>query len=73
MLGLMINDMEKRELEYLIKRELDEIIFDLDDHRIDHLVKNAMRDRYKTLFQLLRRVSTDKECLRYIPKRTKNE
>jgi hypothetical protein len=73
MIGLMINDMEKRELEYIIKRELDEILFDLDDHRIDNLVKNAMRERYKTLFQLLRRVSSERECLRYIPKRTQNE
>jgi hypothetical protein len=73
MIGLMIDEMEKRELEYIIKRELDEILFDLDDHRIDNLVKNAMRERYKTLFQLLRRVSSDRECLRYIPKRTQNE
>jgi hypothetical protein len=73
MLGLMINQTELKELEYLIKRELDEIIFDLDDNRIDNMVKSAMRERYKILFQLLRRVATDKECMRYIPKKTQNE
>jgi hypothetical protein len=73
MLGLMINHTEIKELEYLIKRELDEIIFDLDDSRIDNMVKDAMKERYKVLFQLLRRVASDKECMRYIPKKTQNE
>ncbi|WP_047981920.1 hypothetical protein [Ornithinibacillus contaminans] len=73
MLGLMINHTEQKELEYIIKRELDEIIFDLEDNRIDHMVKSAMKERYKVLFQLLRRVAGEKECMRYIPKKTKNE
>ncbi len=69
----MINHTELKELEYLIKRELDEIIFDLDDSRIDNMVKDAMKERYKVLFQLLRRVASEKECMRYIPKKTQNE
>ncbi|MBC5638598.1 MULTISPECIES: hypothetical protein [Ornithinibacillus] len=73
MLGLMINQTEQKELEYLIKRELDEIIFDLDDTRIDNMVKSAMKERYKVLFQLLRRVASEQECMRYIPKKTQNE
>ncbi|WP_096271347.1 hypothetical protein [Paucisalibacillus globulus] len=73
MLGLMINHTEQKELEYLIKRELDEIIFDLDDSRIDNMVKSAMKERYKILFQLLRRVANEKECMRYIPRKTQNE
>lgn len=73
MLGLLINHTEQKEIEYLIKRELDEIIFDLDDNRIDNMVKSAMKERYKVLFQLLRRVASEKECMRYMPKRTQNE
>ncbi|MGY0694066.1 hypothetical protein ACW2QC_15010 [Virgibacillus sp. FSP13] len=73
MLGLLINDMEQKEIEYLLKRELEELLLDLDDHRIDHLVKRAMRERYKILFQLFRRVASQQECLKYMPKRTKNE
>ncbi|WP_026907650.1 hypothetical protein [Paucisalibacillus globulus] len=73
MLGLMINLTEQKELEYLIKRELDEIIFDLDDSRIDNMVKSAMKERYKILFQLLRRVAAEKECVRYIPRKMQNE
>ncbi|MEN1970655.1 hypothetical protein WMZ97_21760 [Lentibacillus sp. N15] len=73
MLGLLINDIEQKEMEYLLKRELEELLMDLEDHRIDHLVKRAMRERYQILFQLFRRVASEQECLKYIPKRTKYE
>ena len=39
MIGLLINEKEIKEIEYLIKREMDEILFDLKDERIDHIVK----------------------------------
>ncbi|MHA6253470.1 hypothetical protein [Oceanobacillus sp. CAU 1775] len=67
MLGLLINEMEQKEIEYLIKRELDELLLDLDDHRIDYMVKIAMKERYQKLFQLLRRVAHENECLPYLP------
>ncbi|WP_217588832.1 hypothetical protein [Lentibacillus saliphilus] len=68
MLGLLINDMEQKELTYVIQRELDELLFDLGDQRIDSIVKQAMRDRYRILFQLFRRVANEQDCLKYIPK-----
>ncbi|TYS84391.1 hypothetical protein [Rossellomorea aquimaris] len=66
MLGLMINDREKQEIEYLLKREMDEILFDLKDSRIDHIVKRAMEERYKILFSLFKRFASHKECLKYM-------
>ncbi|MGM8212816.1 hypothetical protein ACLIBH_08475 [Virgibacillus sp. W0430] len=66
MLGLLINHLEHREIEYLIKRELEEILFDLEDPRIDPSVKLAMKDRYRTLFQLYRRVADPNECYKYV-------
>lgn len=68
MIGLLINNKEVKEIEYLIKRELDEILFDLGDDRIDHIVKRAMEERYNVLFALFRRVATPQECLKYIRK-----
>jgi hypothetical protein len=73
MLGLLINEMEQKEIEYVLKRELDELLMDLEDHRIDHIVKRAMRERYQVLFQLFRRVASDKECIKYMPRRSKNQ
>ncbi|MFB4473600.1 hypothetical protein ACDI16_11720 [Oceanobacillus caeni] len=68
MLGLLINKMEKREMEYMVKSELEEIRIDLEDTRIDNSVKAAMKDRYHVLFQLLRRLGNEKDCIKYMPK-----
>ncbi|MED3561523.1 hypothetical protein [Bacillus xiapuensis] len=68
MLGILINEKEVKEMEYLIKREMDEILFDLRDERIDHIVKRAMEERYKVLFTLFRRVASPSECLKYMRK-----
>ncbi|WHY56946.1 hypothetical protein [Peribacillus simplex] len=70
MLGLLINDKEKMELEYLLKREMDEILFDLQDDRIDHLVKRAINEKYNILFRLFKRVGTEEECLMYMRGKT---
>lgn len=67
-LGLLINDTEQKELEYLVKRELEELLMDLEDQRIDELVKQTMRERYKVLFHLLKRFANEQECLRYMLK-----
>ncbi|CDO03793.1 hypothetical protein BN988_02312 [Oceanobacillus picturae] len=73
MLGLLINEMEQKEVEYLLKRELEELLMDLEDHRIDHKLKPSMGERYQLLFQLFRRVASEKECLKYMPKRSGNQ
>ncbi|HHU20409.1 MAG TPA: hypothetical protein GXZ58_09410 [Bacilli bacterium] len=66
MIGMIVNEKELRELEYMIKKEMDELIFDMEDTRIDVVVKRAMCNRYQTLFQLFRRVATDQEVQKYI-------
>jgi hypothetical protein len=71
MLGFLINGKEEDEIKYLIKREMDEILFDMKDDRIDLIVKNAMQERYKILFSLFKRLATPKECLQYIPSKEK--
>jgi hypothetical protein len=66
MLGFLVNQKEIKELEYLIKREMDEILFDLSDERIDHIVKTSMKERYKILFSLFKRVAPPVECMKYM-------
>ncbi|MBO9131134.1 hypothetical protein [Bacillus sp. 165] len=68
MLGFLVNEKEIKELEYLLKREMDEILFDFDDNRIDYVVKHAMEERYKILFRLFKRVAAPAECSRYMRK-----
>lgn len=66
MIGLLITDMERREIEYLIKREFEELLLDLGDHRIDQVIKQSMIERYKVLFHLFRKVASEEECLKYM-------
>ncbi|GAE93679.1 hypothetical protein JCM21714_2782 [Gracilibacillus boraciitolerans JCM 21714] len=73
MLGLLINEKEQYELQYVIKRELEELLLDLEDHRIDKMVKKAMEERYKALFQLYTRVANEEEIKKYIPKKVQIE
>ena len=71
MIGIIIDQREEKEIRYLIKREMDEILFDMKDERIDHIVKKAMEERYKILFSLFKRVAPPVECFRYIPAKQK--
>ena len=66
MYGLLINQEEKEEIIYLLKREMDEILFDIKNEHIDLIIKEAMADRYKTLFTLFKRIAAHQECMRYI-------
>ncbi|HLS59860.1 MAG TPA: hypothetical protein VK044_01865 [Virgibacillus sp.] len=66
MLAFIINDMERKEMEYVVKRELEEILMDLEDERIDDIVKETMCDRYQVLFKLLQRVVSEQECSKYM-------
>ncbi|WP_453992340.1 hypothetical protein [Bacillus nitroreducens] len=66
MIGLLVDQIEVKELEYLLKREMDEILFDVEDSRIDHIVKRAMEERYQILFRLFKRIADPSECSRYI-------
>lgn len=71
--GIIIHEKEKLEIQYLLKREMDEILYDLEDERIDHIVKRAMKERYKILFSLFTRVAPHNECMNYIIDTKKKE
>lgn len=61
---------EQKELEYILKRELDELLFDFADERIHHVVKKTMEERYQIVFGLFRKAASAEECMRYARKRT---
>ena len=68
MIGLLVDDKEKEELIYLLKREMDELLFDLYDERINHYVKTGMEERYDILYSLFKRIASPNDCLRYMKK-----
>ncbi|MDQ0300852.1 glutamyl-tRNA reductase [Salibacterium salarium] len=66
MLGLLIRKKEAQELEYIIKRELEELLLDFEDERIEETVKKVMEEKYKIVFGLYRRIASPEECSKYI-------
>ncbi|NCU18130.1 hypothetical protein [Pallidibacillus pasinlerensis] len=73
MIGIMINKKEAEELIYLLKREMDELLMDFSDERINVVVKYAMEERYHLLFSLFKRIAPPNECIPYIRKSKYND
>lgn len=65
MIGFMINEKEKLELIYVIKRELEEILFDLGDERISNVLKKSMLQRFNILISILQRIAIEKDWRNY--------
>lgn len=66
MLGFIVSNQEVKEIEFLLKREMEEILLDLQDSRIEFIVKETMEERYQVLFKLLKRIAPSQECTKYI-------
>ncbi|MGN1385083.1 MAG: hypothetical protein ACI4XS_00665 [Bacillus sp. (in: firmicutes)] len=66
MLGILLTELEKQEIEYLVKRELDELLYDFEDRKIEGIVKRAMEERYRILFKLYAKVASPAACSRYV-------
>jgi hypothetical protein len=71
-LGMIMNQQELKEFEYLLKKEMEEIIFDLTDERIDKIVKSALEDRYQVMFNLFRRIAAPADCRKYLRRKIYN-
>ncbi|GGG07376.1 hypothetical protein [Paenibacillus abyssi] len=65
MLGILFSDKECRELDYVLRKELDEMLLDLNDSRMDGEIKQAIAKRYKVIFRMYARIATPKELSRY--------
>jgi hypothetical protein len=65
MLGMMLTDRECKEYEYLLRKEMDEMLLDLNDRRLDASVKDAISKRYKVVFRMYARIASPKELSRY--------
>ncbi len=72
-LGFLFSTKECKELEYLLKRELEEMLLDFGDKRIDHLVKRAMEERYSILFKMYARIANPTELSKYVRRKKASE
>jgi hypothetical protein len=64
-LGILLNERECKEFDYLLRKELDEMLLDLKDKRIDKSMKSAIELRYKVIFRMFARLASPKELSRY--------
>ncbi|MFC4601488.1 hypothetical protein [Cohnella hongkongensis] len=65
MLGMMFTEKECREFDYLLRKEMDEMLLDMSDRRLDGPVKDAIKRRYKIIFRMYARIAPPKELSRY--------
>ncbi|MFC0469704.1 hypothetical protein ACFFHM_03945 [Halalkalibacter kiskunsagensis] len=66
MLGVILNEKEVQEVEYMLKREMEELLLDLSDPRIDEVVKRAMEEKYQIVFKIYKRFVPPKETMKYV-------
>ncbi|WP_188208041.1 hypothetical protein [Alkalibacillus aidingensis] len=69
MIGLMVNEYEQKEIEYLLRKEMDELLYDFTHMDLEEQVKEAIRERYILLFNIYKRFASQKDCLKYTPNR----
>lgn len=65
MLGILFNEKECKELDYVLRKELDEMLMDLNDARLDSEMKAAVANRYKIIFRMYARFASPRELSRY--------
>ncbi|WP_058300234.1 hypothetical protein [Gorillibacterium timonense] len=65
MLGFLFNDRECRELEYMLRKELDEMTYDLKDDQLNREIRSAVEGRYKIVFRMYARLASPQEISRY--------
>lgn len=65
MLGMLFNERECKEFDYVLRKELDEMLQDLADHRLDGDIRKSIAKRYKIIFRMYARVATPKQLSKY--------
>jgi hypothetical protein len=65
MLGILFTDKECKELDYMLRKELDEMLLDMSDRRLDGPVREAITTRYKVIFRMYARMASPRELSRY--------
>lgn len=68
-MGFLFDERECRELDYILRKELDDMLFDLADSRIDEDIKKAIEGRYKVIFRMYSRIAQPKELVKYVRNR----
>lgn len=66
MIGFLLSEKEGREFKYLLEKEMEELLLDLADGRIDEIVKQAMEERYGLIFRMYARIADSRQISKYV-------
>ncbi|WP_260858847.1 hypothetical protein [Fictibacillus phosphorivorans] len=72
LVGMLLNHQELHEFEYVLKKEMEELRFDLEDHKIDAIVKSVLEERYQIIYRLFCRFAKPSDCRRYLRRKQRN-
>ena len=73
MLGFILTDKEGMELEFLIKKELDDILIENQLKTHHPVVQGAIKERYKLLLKILMRIAPKSDYIEYLTTSLKEE
>lgn len=72
LVGVLLNHQELHEFEYVLKKEMEELRFDLEDQKIDAIVKSVLEERYQIIYRLFCRFAKPSDCRRYLRRKQRN-
>jgi hypothetical protein len=62
---MLFTDKECRELGYMLRKELDEMLLEISDRKLEGPVKEAIVQRYKIVFRIYARIASPRDLSRY--------
>ncbi|WP_240377741.1 hypothetical protein [Bacillus piscicola] len=62
MIGLLISEKEAQELKYALKKELEEMLVDLEEEKEEETVRKVIKEKYRIVFGLYRRIAAPDEA-----------
>ncbi|MFC0235958.1 MULTISPECIES: hypothetical protein [Fictibacillus] len=72
LVGMLLNHQELSEFEYVLKKEMEELRVDLEDNKIDAIVKTVLEERYQIIYRLFCRFAKPSDCRRYLRRKQRN-
>jgi hypothetical protein len=73
LVGMLLNHQELHEFEYVLKKEMEELMYDLEDHKIDSIVKSVLEERYQIIYRLFCRFAKPADRRKYLRKKHRND
>ncbi|EIT84012.1 hypothetical protein A374_17184 [Fictibacillus macauensis ZFHKF-1] len=72
MLAVMLSLHEAKEVEYVLKQELESLLYDLQDESVNADVKAILSEQYQCLFNVYTRFAAPSDCMKFCRRKRSN-